>query len=51
VYYPLFENSIEGAIYDILNRKKKIISTVMGDDTFDEASIIEEMLNMISRNR
>jgi SWI/SNF-related matrix-associated actin-dependent regulator 1 of chromatin subfamily A len=51
VYYPLFENSIEGAIYDILNRKKKIISTVMGDDTFDEASIIEEMLNMISKNR
>lgn len=51
VYYPLFENSIEGAIYDILNRKKKIISTVMGDDTFDEASVIEEMLNMISRNR
>ena len=30
VYYPLFENTIEGAIYDILNRKKKIISTVMG---------------------
>jgi SWI/SNF-related matrix-associated actin-dependent regulator 1 of chromatin subfamily A len=51
VYYPLFENTIEGAIYDILNRKKKIISTVMGDDTFDEASVIEEMLNMISRNR
>jgi SWI/SNF-related matrix-associated actin-dependent regulator 1 of chromatin subfamily A len=51
VYYPLFENSIEGAIYDILNRKKKIISTVMGDDTFDEASIIEEMLNIISKNR
>jgi SWI/SNF-related matrix-associated actin-dependent regulator 1 of chromatin subfamily A len=51
VYYPLFENSIEGAIYDILNRKKKIISTVMGDDTFDEASVIEEMLNMISKGR
>ena len=51
VYYPLFENTIEGAIYDILNRKKKIISTVMGDDMFDEATIIEEMLNMISKNR
>ena len=51
VYYPLFENTIEGAIYDILNRKKKIISTVMGDDTFDEASVIEEMLNMISKRR
>jgi len=51
VYYPLFENTIEGAIYDILNRKKKIISTVMGDDMFDDASTIEEMLNLISGNR
>ena len=51
VYYPLFENTIEGAIYDILNRKKKIISTVMGDDMFDEATVIEEMLNFISKNR
>jgi SWI/SNF-related matrix-associated actin-dependent regulator 1 of chromatin subfamily A len=52
VYYPLFENTIEGAIYDILNRKKKIISTVMGDDTMmDDASAIEEMLNMISSKR
>jgi hypothetical protein len=32
----------------VLNRKKKIISTVMGDDMFDETSSIEEMLNMIS---
>jgi SWI/SNF-related matrix-associated actin-dependent regulator 1 of chromatin subfamily A len=51
VYYPLFENTIEGAIYDILNRKKKIISTVMGDDMMDDASSIEEMLNMISNKR
>jgi SWI/SNF-related matrix-associated actin-dependent regulator 1 of chromatin subfamily A len=52
VYYPIFENSIEGAIYDILTRKKKIISTVMGDDLLlDDASSIEEMLNMISSNR
>ena len=51
VYYPLFENTIEGAIYDILNRKKKIISTVMGDNMMDDASTIEEMLNMISYKR
>ena len=51
VYYPLFENTIEGAIYDILNRKKKIISTVMGDDMMEDASTIEEMLNMISNKR
>jgi SWI/SNF-related matrix-associated actin-dependent regulator 1 of chromatin subfamily A len=51
VYYPLFDNTIEGVIYDILNRKKKIISTVMGDNMIDEASAIEEMLKMISNNR
>ena len=51
VYYPLFQNSIEGMIYDILERKKKIISTVMGDNLMDEASVIEEMLNRISASR
>jgi SNF2 family DNA or RNA helicase len=51
VYYPLFENTIEGVIYDILNRKKKIISTVMGDDIMEDASAIEEMLNLISHKR
>lgn len=51
VYYPLFENTIEGVIYDILNRKKKIISTVMGDDIMDDASSIEEMLNIIFKGR
>jgi SWI/SNF-related matrix-associated actin-dependent regulator 1 of chromatin subfamily A len=51
VYYPLFDNTIEGVIYDILNRKKKIISTVMGEDMIDDASAIEEMLKMISTNR
>ena len=51
VYYPLFENTIEGAIYDILNRKKKVISTVMGDSLMDDASTIEEMLKMISKGR
>jgi SNF2 family DNA or RNA helicase len=48
----LFENTIEGAIYDILNKKKKIISTVMGDDLLlDDASSIENMLKMIYDNR
>jgi SWI/SNF-related matrix-associated actin-dependent regulator of chromatin subfamily A-like protein 1 len=51
VYYPLFENTIEGVIYDILNRKKKIISTVMGDDMMEDASTIEEMLNLIYSKR
>ena len=51
VYYPLFENTIEGVIYDILNKKKKIISTVMGDEVMDDATAIEEMLKMISNGR
>ena len=29
VYYPIFENTIEGIIYDILNNKKQFIATVM----------------------
>ena len=50
VYYPLFENTIEGAIYDILNRKKKIINTVMGDSPIEDmGDTLEEILNRISQ--
>ena len=51
VYYPIFENTIEGAIYDILKRKKKVISTVMGDNMMEDATVIEEMLKLISNGR
>ena len=52
VYYPLFENTIEGAIYDILNRKKEIIRTVMGDGvTENTGDIVEEILNLINKRR
>ena len=47
VYYPLFENTIEGAIYDILIRKKGIFETVMGDN-LDKGSIAELILNSIN---
>lgn len=47
VFYPLFENTIEGAIYDILIRKKDIFETVMGDN-IDKGSVAEEILNLIS---
>ena len=50
VYYPIFENTIEGIIYDILNNKKKIIATVMGD-TSDETTVVEEILNLINQRR
>ena len=48
VYYPIFENTIEGAIYDILNKKKKIIGTVMGDEVSDSIDVVEEILNLIN---
>jgi SWI/SNF-related matrix-associated actin-dependent regulator 1 of chromatin subfamily A len=47
VFYPLFENTIEGVIYDILIHKKQIIGTVMGDDG-TSADIVEQILNEIN---
>jgi SWI/SNF-related matrix-associated actin-dependent regulator 1 of chromatin subfamily A len=52
IYYPLFDNSIEGAIYDILNRKKQIINTVMGDGLEESGGdTVEEILNSINKRR
>jgi SNF2 family DNA or RNA helicase len=52
VYYPLYENTIEGAIYDILNRKKQIIRTVMGDEHPENSGdIVEEILDIINKKR
>jgi len=51
VYYPLFENTLEGIIYDIVNNKKRIIATVMGDGAQDETNIVEEILNSINRKK
>ena len=49
VYYPIFENTIEGVIYDILNKKKKIIGTVMGDEVQDTGDVVEEILKLINK--
>ena len=46
IYYPIFENTIEGAIYDILSNKKNIIDTVMGDN-IDRGDIVQEIMNRI----
>jgi len=51
VYYPIFENTIEGIIYDILNAKKRIIGTVMGDIQQDDTNVVEEILKSISQRR
>jgi SNF2 family DNA or RNA helicase len=46
VYYPIFENTIEMIIYNILQRKKNIIETVMGDNEYSE-SFVKELYKAI----
>lgn len=36
VYYPIFENTIEKIVYNILQKKKNIIDQVLGDGEFSE---------------
>ena len=48
VYYPIFENTIEGIIYDMLSSKKNIIDTVMGDNIEDKGDFIEVLMNKIN---
>ena len=50
VYYPIFENTIEGIIYDILHNKKQVIATVMGDNQ-NTAEAAEEILKRINEMR
>ena len=50
VYYPIFENTIEGVIYDILNNKKQVIATVMGDN-LGGSDVAEEILRRINELR
>lgn len=47
VYYPIFENTIEQIVYNILNRKKNIIDQVMGDGEYSEGfgkELLKELL-------
>ena len=50
VYYPLFENTIESVIYDMVNFKKQNIETVMGDN-IDTGDFVEELMNKINSFR
>jgi len=50
VYYPIFENTIEGVIYDILANKKQVISTVLGDN-LNSGDAAEEILKRINELR
>jgi SNF2 family DNA or RNA helicase len=47
VYYPIFHNSVEAIIYDIVNAKKQVIATVMGDNQ-NPADTTEEILQKIN---
>lgn len=47
VFYPLFTNTIEATIYDILINKKNIIDTVMGDNVEND-NTLEEIINSIT---
>ena len=47
VYYPIFENTIEKIIYNILQKKKGIIDQVMGDGEYSESfskDLMKELL-------
>ena len=50
VYYPIYQNTIENIIYDIINNKKKVIATVMGDSA-NPADAAEEILKRINHLR
>jgi SWI/SNF-related matrix-associated actin-dependent regulator 1 of chromatin subfamily A len=45
-YYPIFQDSVEEKIYNILNEKKKIISTVIGDK-HEEINIIDDFVKTL----
>ena len=48
VYYPIFDNSIEGIIYDMVNQKKQNIGTVMGDNLEEKGDFISNIMNKIN---
>ena len=48
VYYPIFDNSIEAIIYDMVNQKKQNINTVMGDDLDEKGDFIANIMNKIN---
>ena len=53
VYYPIFDNTIEGIVYDILQKKKNIFETIMGDriSTEDNGTTASEILDRINNLR
>lgn len=46
--YPIFDNTIERIIYNIVEKKKRIIDTVMGDNISEEDMFIDILQEMQS---
>jgi SNF2 family DNA or RNA helicase len=51
IYYPIFQNTIESIIYDMVNNKKQNIETVMGDNLNTTGDFVEEIMNKINSLR
>ena len=51
IYYPIFQNTIESIIYDMVNEKKLNIETVMGDNLGSTGDFVEEIINKINSLR
>jgi SWI/SNF-related matrix-associated actin-dependent regulator 1 of chromatin subfamily A len=47
VYYPVFENTIEIQVYNILQKKKGIIDQVMGDGEYSDTFATELLTNLL----
>jgi SNF2 family DNA or RNA helicase len=47
VYYPVFENTIEMQVYNILQKKKDIIDQVMGDGEYSDTFASELIKNLL----
>ena len=48
VYYQLFDNTISTRMWEMLNNKKDVISTIMGDKTFNEDEITTLLVDQIN---
>ena len=46
VYYPVFENTIEMTVYNILQKKKSVIDQVMGDGEYSETFASELIMSI-----
>ena len=45
-FYPIFDNTLERIIYNILQKKKNVIDTVMGDISIEpDTDIMQELFN------